>query len=217
MSFFEMFLSGGIVMWPILLCSIVTLAIIIERAVAFRNFKVNTVGFSEKVRDAIVRNDIDSIVRLCRFEKSPASEIIIRGLKKSPHGPARVRDAIEDAGSREVRKLERGLPALATIAGIAPMLGFLGTVTGMVSAFMVVQKKQGSVSPADLAGGIWEALITTVFGLIVGIVALTFYNISLSMIGRLVSEMEVVSTDVVDFLEERDMVGARILGDGEGL
>ena len=104
----------------------------------------------------------------------------------------RVKEGNENAGTQEVSKLEKGLPILASVSGIAPLLGFLGTVTGMISAFMTIENLQGSANPSDLAGGIWEALVTTAFGLMVGIPALAFYNYFLSRVKKLVSDMEVL-------------------------
>ncbi|MCW8961874.1 MAG: MotA/TolQ/ExbB proton channel family protein, partial [Ignavibacteriaceae bacterium] len=109
---------------------------------------------------------------------------------------------IENAGTQEISKLEKGLPFLATIAGIAPLLGFLGTVTGMISAFMTIQDLAGAANPSDLAGGIWEALLTTAFGLIVGIPAYAFYNYFVSAVKKLVSDMETVANDVVDTMQD---------------
>jgi biopolymer transport protein ExbB len=113
-----------------------------------------------------------------------------------------VKESIENAGSQEVGKLEKGLSVLATVAGIAPLLGFLGTVTGMISAFMRIQDLAGAANPGDLAGGIWEALVTTAFGLMVGIPALAFYNYFLNRIKKLVSDMETVANDVVDVIQD---------------
>ncbi len=104
--------------------------------------------------------------------------------------------------SPEITKLEKGLSILATISGVAPLLGFLGTVTGMISAFMRIEDLQGAANPSDLAGGIWEALLTTAFGLVVGIIAYTFYNYLINSINKLVLDMEIVSNDVVDIVEE---------------
>ncbi len=119
---------------------------------------------------------------------------------------ARVLEAIEVAGKQEISKLEKGLSTLATVAGAAPMLGFLGTVTGMIAAFMKIQELQGSASPADLASGIWEALLTTAFGLFVGIPALAFYNYFVSLISKIVLDMERVATDILDVLDETGKV-----------
>jgi biopolymer transport protein ExbB len=123
-------------------------------------------------------------------------------LKKYKYGHDRVKDAIENAGKQEISILEKGLSILATVAGIAPLLGFLGTVTGMITAFMTIEDLAGSANPSDLAGGIWEALITTAFGLIVGIFALAFYNYFLSKVKRLVGDMETVANDVVDTIQD---------------
>jgi biopolymer transport protein ExbB len=135
-------------------------------------------------------------------EKSPVANIVRKGLRKYKLGHERVKEAIENAGSQEISKLEKGLPILATVAGIAPLLGFLGTVTGMISAFMTIEDLAGSVNPSDLAGGIWEALITTAFGLIVGIPALAFYNYFLTAVKKLVGDMEAVANDVVDVVQD---------------
>lgn len=202
MNLIDIFLKGGFVMWPILLCSIIGLAVIIDRYVVLKKSKVNVPAFMVKVRGFLKKKDVSGAIQYCLEEKSPISNMIRKGLKKFRYGHERVKEAIENAGKQEVSKLEKGLPILATIAGVAPMLGFLGTVTGMVSAFMTIQDLQGTVGPSDLAGGIWEALVTTVFGLIVGIIALTFYNYFLSAINKLVSDMETISTDVVDTIEE---------------
>lgn len=202
MNLIDMFLRGGIIMWPILLCSIIGLAVIIDRYVVLKKSKVNVPAFMVKVRGFIKKKDVSGAIQYCLEEKSPISNMVRKGLKKYRYGHERVKEAIENAGKQEVSKLEKGLSILATIAGVAPMLGFLGTVTGMVSAFMTIEDLQGTVGPSDLAGGIWEALVTTVFGLIVGIIALTFYNYFLSAINKLVADMETISTDVVDTIEE---------------
>ncbi|HEY6906472.1 MAG TPA: MotA/TolQ/ExbB proton channel family protein, partial [Ignavibacteriaceae bacterium] len=128
--------------------------------------------------------------------------IIRKGLTKYKLGHERVKEAIENAGRQEITRLEKGLAVLASISGIAPLLGFLGTVTGMISAFMTIEDLAGSANPGDLAGGIWEALLTTAFGLMVGIPALAFYNYFLSAVKKLVGDMETVANDVVDIIQD---------------
>jgi biopolymer transport protein ExbB len=155
-----------------------------------------------RLRGLIKKKDINRAVSVCMEEKSPIANIVRRGLKKYKYGHDRVKDAIENAGKQEIIKLESGLSILATVAGIAPLLGFLGTVTGMITAFMTIEDLAGSANPSDLAGGIWEALITTAFGLIVGIFALAFYNFFLSKVKRLVGDMETVANDVVDTIQD---------------
>ncbi len=202
MNLLDMFFKGGLVMWPILLCSILGLAVVIDRFIVLRKARINVPAFMVRIRGFIKKRDISGAISYCMQEKSPVANIVRKGLKKYRYGHDRVKEAIENAGSQEISKLEKGLSVLASIAGIAPLLGFLGTVTGMISAFMTVQKLQGAVGPSDLAGGIWEALITTAYGLFVGIPALAIYNYFLSAVKKLVGEMETVANDVIDVIQE---------------
>ena len=202
MNLFSIFLKGGLLMWPILLCSIIGLAVIIDRYIVIRKARINVPAFMVRIRGFIKKKDISGAVSHCMEEKSPVANVVRKGLKKYKLGHERVKESIENAGNQEVGKLEKGLPILATIAGIAPLLGFLGTVTGMISAFMRIEDLQGSANPSDLAGGIWEALITTAFGLIVGIPALAFFNYFVSAVKKLVGEIEMVANDVVDAVQD---------------
>ncbi|AFN75229.1 MotA/TolQ/ExbB proton channel [Melioribacter roseus P3M-2] len=202
MDLLSIFLKGGWIMYLILACSLIAVAIIIEKFIVLKKAKVNVAAFLVRIRTLLKKKDIDGAIALCIAERTPVSNIVKKGLKKYRHGHQRVVEAIESAGRQEIAKLEKGLPILASISGIAPLLGFLGTVTGMITAFMKIQELQGSANPADLAGGIWEALITTAFGLIVGIPALAFYNYFVSAISKLVMDIELVTTDVIDILED---------------
>lgn len=202
MNLFEIFLKGGFIMWLILATSIVELAVVIDRFLVLRKAKINVPAFMVRIRGFIKKKDISGAISYCMEEKSPVANIVRKGLKKYKYGHDRVKEEIENAGSQEISKLEKGLTILATVSGIAPLLGFLGTVTGMIQAFMTIQDLAGAANPSDLAGGIWEALITTAFGLIVGIPALAFYNYFLSAVKRLVGEMETVANDVVDVIQE---------------
>lgn len=202
MSILSVLFKGGWLMLPILLASLIAIFIIFERYLLIRKSRLNVPAFLVKIRGMLKRKNIDGAMDYCRSEKSPAANIIRKGLKKYNLGHDRVKEAIENAGIQEVNKLERGLNVLATISGVAPLLGFLGTVTGMISAFMKIEDLAGAANPSDLAGGIWEALLTTAFGLAVGIIAYTAYNYLVSIIKKLVLDMEVISNDVVDILEE---------------
>lgn len=208
MNLFEIYLKGGLIMWPILLCSILGLAVVIDRYMVIRKAKINIPAFMVRIRGMIKKNDISGAISYCMEEKSPVANIVRKGLKKYRLGHERVKEAIENAGRQEISKLEKGLSVLASIAGIAPLLGFLGTVTGMISAFMTIQDLAGSANPSDLAGGIWEALITTAFGLIVGIPALALYNYFLSAVKKLVGDMETVANDVVDIVHDTSSSGS---------
>ncbi len=202
MNLLTMFLKGGFIMWPILLCSILGLGVIIDRYIVLRKAKINIPAFMVRIRGLLKKKDVSGAVSYCLEEKSPVANIIRKGLKKYRLGHERVKEAIENAGTQEVAKLEKGLSILATVAGVAPLLGFLGTVTGMIAAFMRIQDLAGAANPGDLAGGIWEALITTAFGLMVGIPALAFYNYFLNRVKKLVGDMETVANDVVDVIQE---------------
>ena len=202
MELFSIFLKGGMIMWFILACSIIGLTVIIDRYIVIRKARINVPAFMVRIRGMLKKKYISGAISYCMEEKSPVANIIRKGLTKYKLGHERVKEAIENAGTQEISKLEKGLAILASVSGIAPLLGFLGTVTGMISAFMRIEDLQGAANPSDLAGGIWEALITTAFGLAVGITAFIFYNYLLSSISKLVSEMEIISNDVVDVIEE---------------
>lgn len=210
MNLFEIFLKGGFIMWLILATSIVGLAVIIDRFLVLRKARINVPAFMVRIRGLIKKKDISGAISYCMEEKSPVANIVRKGLKKYKYGHDRVKEAIENAGGQEIAKLEKGLTILATVSGVAPLLGFLGTVTGMIQAFMTIQDLAGAANPSDLAGGIWEALITTAFGLIVGIPALAFYNYFLSAVKRLVGEMETVANDVVDVIQEGEIEESNI-------
>jgi biopolymer transport protein ExbB len=202
MNLLDIFFKGGFIMWPILLSSIIGLAVSIDRFLMLRKAKINVPAFMVRIRGFIKKKDISGAISYCMQEKSPVANIVRKGLKKYKYGHDRVKDAIENAGSQEISKLEKGLSVLASVAGIAPLLGFLGTVTGMIQAFMTIQDLAGAANPSDLAGGIWEALITTAFGLIIGIPAFALYNYFLSAVKKLVGEMETVANDVIDVIQD---------------
>jgi biopolymer transport protein ExbB len=206
MDLISLFIKGSILMWPILACSIIGTAIIIEKLIVLRKTRLNIPSFLIRIRSMLKKKDVHGAIAFCMETKTPIANIIRKGLKKYKFGHQRVVEAIDSAGRQEITKLEKGLSTLATIAGIAPLIGFLGTVTGMITAFMTVQELQGAAGPSDLAGGIWEALVTTAFGLFVGIPALAFYNFLLSKINKIVVDMELVANDVLDVLEEGGIV-----------
>jgi len=201
MNLLEVVLKGGWVMLFIFIASIMAISIIVDRYLTIRKSRLNVPAFLVKIRGLLKKNDIDSAINFCLETKTPVANIVKKGLKKFNFGHERVKEAIESAGRQEINKLEKGLSVLATIAGVAPLLGFLGTVTGMISAFMRIEDLQGSANPSDLAGGIWEALLTTAFGLAVGILAYTFYNYLVNAINKFVLDIEIVSNDVVDIVE----------------
>jgi biopolymer transport protein ExbB len=201
MNFLELFLKGGIVMWPILLCSLVAVAIIIERFIVLQRSNVDPKHLMAKIRSSLSRNDVIGAVNACAGVNAPVAHILKAGIVKYAQGHTSVKDAIELAGKEQVFNLEKRLGLLANIAGLAPMLGFLGTVTGMISAFQVIERLGGNVNPSNLAGGIWEAMITTAFGLIVGIPALGFYNYFVGRVAKFVFQIEQSVEEFLDFVQ----------------
>ena len=190
MNMLEIFLKGGPVMWPILLCSLVTVAVIIEKYIVLQQAKFDPKQLLIKIRSSLSRNDISGAVEACAKIKKPVANILRHGIANFHHGHKAMNDAIEVAGKEEIFHLEKRLSVLANMAGVAPMLGFLGTVTGMIAVFHTIEKLSGNVNPGVLAGGIWEAMLTTAFGLIVGIPALYFYNYFVSKVNRFIYEIE---------------------------
>ena len=202
----EFMQRGGPVMWPIVLCSVIAFAIVMERLIALRREEIDTKGFMEQIAKALKRNKIMEAIDLCERTKGPIAQILRAGILKHDRSRSEIREAIEDASIHEVPRLEKNLPVLATVAHIAPLLGLLGTVTGMVAAFQVIETKASSVNPVnpgDLAGGIWEALLTTVLGLCVAIPTYVAYNYLVSRVDGFVLDMERSATDLLNILAEK--------------
>ncbi len=202
----EFMQKGGPIMWPILLCSVISFAIVIERLIRLKQEQIDTKSFMEQISKSLKRNKIMEALDLCERTGGPIANILKAGILKHDRPRAEVREAIEDASIHEVPRLERNLPVLATVAHVAPLLGLLGTVTGLVSAFQVIEVKASAtnpVSPGDLAGGIWEALLTTVLGLCVAIPTYVAYNYLVSRVDGFVLDMERSATDLLNILGER--------------
>ncbi|MBC7186984.1 MAG: MotA/TolQ/ExbB proton channel family protein [Calditrichaeota bacterium] len=202
MTLFDIVLKGGVLMIPIVLCSIIAVAILIERLVTLRKIRIKSGTFVLQIKYLLLRKDLDGAIALCKKTPGPIAGITKAGLEKIKRPRQEIKEAIESAGRREIYFLEKYLGVLGTIAAIAPLLGFLGTVTGMIRAFMQVQVHGGNVDASVLAGGIWEALITTAAGLSVGIPALIFYNWLQGKVERFVFEMSETSTELMDLLLE---------------
>ena len=190
-------------MFLIIMCSVIAVAVVIERLWRLHKAKINTEDFMENISETLKRNKIVDAIDMCNAMPGPIAQILKAGILKHDRPRIEIREAIEDAGLHEVPRLERNLGVLATIAHIAPLLGLLGTVTGMVRAFQVIEQKAVAltpVNPGDLAGGIWEALITTVAGLAVAIPTYVAYNFLVTKVDGFVLEMEKSATDLVNIL-----------------
>ncbi len=207
----ELFIRGGPVMWPILICSIVAFAVVMDRVYHLRKAKIDTDRFLETISSSLKRNRIVEAMDLCDQTPGPIAHILKAGIMRHDRSRQEIREAIEEAGVQEVSRLERYLAVLATVAQVAPLLGLLGTVTGMVNAFQIIQEKataMSQVNPGDLAGGIWEALLTTVFGLCVAIPALVAFNWLVNWVNHFVMDMERSAAELVDVLGQRREVDA---------
>ena len=203
---FEFMQKGGPVMWVILLCSIVALAVVIERFFQLRKARIDTGKFMGEISNLLKRNRIMEAIDMCNQTPGPISQVMKAGILKHDRARPEIREAIEDAAVAEIPILEKNLSVLATMAHIAPLLGLLGTVTGMVRAFQVIEQKATAlqpVNPKDLAGGIWEALLTTVFGLCVAIPAYVAYNFLVNKVNEFILEMEKSANDLVNLLSSR--------------
>jgi len=198
--------KGGPLMYLIILCSIVALAVVIERLYHLHRARINIDKFMESICSALKSNRIKEAVDLCQKTPGPVAHIVKAGILKHDGSRQEIKEAIEDAGIYEVPRLEKNLGALATIAHISPLLGLLGTVTGMVRAFQIIQEKataMHSVSPANLAGGIWEALITTAAGLMVAIPTFVAYNYLVSRVKNFIVEMDRSAAELINVLSQR--------------
>ncbi len=206
LSFLDMLLLGGYVMIPIAICSIIAVYIIIERYIAIRNASRGDFNFMNNIRDFIQNGNIASAKSLCKNTPTPIARMIDKGISRIGKPLGDIEKAIENVGNMEVVKLERGMLSLATCASAAPMLGFLGTVIGMVRAFYDMkvewERTQESINIGVLSGGMFEAMVTTVAGLIVGIIALVSYNILSGMIKKAIFKMESSSIEFLDLLHE---------------
>jgi len=202
MSVFSILVRGGWLMIPIALCSFIAAGIIIERWLTLRKARVNTGTLINRVRQALRSGEVGRAVDVCEETPGPVAGMLRVGIQRAGSSRAVIRETVESAGKAELYKLEKGMDTLATVAAIAPLLGFLGTVTGMIQAFMEIQALGGQVNANVLAGGIWEALMTTAAGLTVGIPAMIFYNWLVGRVQHFVFEMENSSMELLDLLEE---------------
>jgi biopolymer transport protein ExbB len=200
MNAYEFFLEGGILMWPILATSVVALAIAIERFFTLRRATIDTRELMDTMRTVLRQNRPREAVEICDETDVPVARILKAGILKYNRTKEDIREAIQDAGNLEIPRLERYLPALGTCANIAPLLGLLGTVQGMIKAFAQIQNKQGLVNPSDLAEGIGNALVTTAAGLTVAIPTLVIYNYYITRVENMVLEMEISSSELVELL-----------------
>jgi biopolymer transport protein ExbB len=202
LKFFDLAMKGGPIMIPILLLSIVAVYIFFDRYFAIKKAGKFDPGLLEKVKMYISSGKIEAATALCKSSDSPASRMLEKGISRIGRPLTDVNAAIEVVGNLEIAKLEKSLPVLASVAGGAPMLGFLGTVTGMVQAFYDMSNAGNNIDITLLSAGIYQAMVTTVAGLIVGIIAYFAYNILVSNVESVVFKMEATTSEFMDLLNE---------------
>lgn len=202
-SVFELFQRGGPVMWPILVCSITALAIALERLFVLGRVEEESERAEKELTRALQERQMAHAEKICGQRDVPFTRIAREGLRRYGRPRAEVLESMEEAGALEIPALERHIPMLGTIAHLAPLLGLLGTVTGLVRCFQTIQQKATTlnpVNPGDLAGGIWEALLTTVFGLLLAIPAYAMYNYLVVRVNTLANRLEAAAVKLADLL-----------------
>lgn len=199
----QYFNEGGGFMWPILILFIIGLMISLERTWTLTRASVNTRRFLANIKEALKKGGVANAIKVCEETRGPVASIFHAGLLRADRGVEEVEKSITSAGSIEMAFLERGLIWLATVISLAPMLGFTGTVWGMIQAFDAI-KAANDISPSIVAGGISVALLTTAFGLVVAIIIQTFHNYFVSRIDKLIIDMEESSNELVDTLVALD-------------
>lgn len=202
LSMWELCLKGGIIMIPLLILSVISIYILVERFIAIRKAAQEDKTFMKRIKDYIHEGEIESAMNLCKKTNTPYSRLILKGITRIGRPMNDVLVAIENVGNLEIAELEKGFTWLATTAAGAPMLGFLGTVTGMVQAFFAMASAGSNANVTVLASGIYEALVTTVAGLFVGIIALFAYNYLVAMVNKVMKQLEAKTMEFMDLLNE---------------
>jgi len=195
------FIEGGVMMYPLLLCSVILVAVVLERFYSLSKTKTDTKIFMHKVKKALVGGQTDRALSVCDESRIPLSYIFKAGITRQSLPKEEIEKAIEDEANHQIPTLQRFLKSLAIISNIAPLIGFLGTVTGLYSAFMAIVSAGGVTSSSVVAAGIAEALITTVAGLCIAIPTVVFHGYFISMVDGLILEMEKESMELRETLK----------------
>ncbi|WP_188500360.1 MotA/TolQ/ExbB proton channel family protein [Pontibacter amylolyticus] len=201
-SLMDLAMAGGWAMIPLLLLSLAAVYIFFERYLTLMKAAKNPDGFSDRIKSMVLAGDINGARMLCAQTNTPVARMLGKGISRIGNPLKNIETSIENVGKIEISKLERNLASLATIAGAAPMLGFLGTVTGMIQAFIAIAQAEGTISPQLLSAGIYQAMVTTATGLIIGLPAYVGYNYLVSKIDNIVHGMEYSSIEFIDLLQE---------------
>lgn len=199
----DLLVKGGYMMIPLYLLFVLAIFIFVERLMILKKASKTPKGLMDQVKMMVQGGNIQQAKMICQGEETPVAHMLTKGLERIGSPLKNIEVAIENVGKIEIYKLEKNLGLLATVSGAAPMIGFLGTVTGMIQAFISVAQEEGMVSPKLLSTGIYEAMITTATGLVVGILAYLGYNYLVSKVSKLVHNMEYTSIEFIDLLQEK--------------
>ena len=202
-SVFDLLFKGGFMMIPIFILFVLSIYILFEKLFVLRKESKNIKGFNKEIKNRVSQGDINGAKLICQDTNTPSSRMILKGLNRINSNLKTIEASIENVGKIEIYNLEKNLSLLATISGAAPMMGFLGTVTGMIQAFISIAQEEGAVSPKLLSSGIYEAMITTASGLFVGIISYLAYNYLVSKVQKLIHNMEYSSIEFLDLLQEK--------------
>ena len=199
----ELLFKGGFMMIPILILFVITIYILIEKILIINRESKSPKGFTDEIISRVKNDDINGAKLICNDTNNPVSRMILKGLNKFDTSLKNIETSIENVGKIEIYNLEKNLSLLATISGAAPMIGFLGTVTGMIQAFISIAEEEGAVSPKLLSSGIYEAMLTTAAGLFVGIIAYLSYNYLVSRVEKLIHKMEYTTIEFIETLQSK--------------
>lgn len=202
LSLWDLCLRGGPLMIVLALLSLVCIYIFVERAIVINRAAREDDTFMKRIRDYIHEGEIESAFNLCKKTGTPYARLIAKGISRIGRPVNDILAAVENTGNIEIASLSKGLPWLATTAAGAPMLGFLGTVVGMVQAFYAIASEGNSANIATFSSGIYTALVTTVAGLVVGVIALFAYNYLVARINSVMNMLESKSMEFMDLLNE---------------
>ena len=203
LNFLDMALKGGWLMIPLVLLSMLAIYIFVERYIVIHRARKDAPYFMDRIREFLTDGKTEAAIRVCRQTKAPYAAMIEKGILRMGRPAADIQAAIENVGNLQVAQMEKGFTMLATISSGAPMIGFLGTVTGMIRAFYDMAQAGSAADITLLSNGIYQALTTTVAGLIVGIIAMFAYNYLVGELDKVVNEMEAKTMEFMDLINEK--------------
>ena len=202
MSFLDMAIKGGWIMIPIVLLMIIAIYIFVERFMALKVAAKEDPGFMGRIKSSILEGNLEEAKKIAHHTEGPLARMIETGVSRIGKPLNDINVAIENVGKQQISKLEKSLPMLATVSGGAPMIGFLGTVMGMIRAFYDMSQAGNNIDVSLLSSGIYTAMVTTVAGLIVGIIAYFAYNVLVTKVDKVVNQLEARTTEFMDLLNE---------------